>query len=113
MQRVVRSHRAHQEYLKYRGSLADSDDDDGPQNDDAWLFEDLVVLTKLYSRLRDKEQLISLIFEVSRDMAVYSLADGKLPNVEHDCRPNERYHNDILLSSSAGLQGSKHRRFYW
>jgi hypothetical protein len=78
MQRVVRSHRAHQEYLKYRGSLADSDDDDGPQNDDAWLFEDLVVLTKLYSRLRDKEQLISLIFEVSRDMAVYSLADGKL-----------------------------------
>ncbi|KAH9994127.1 hypothetical protein BJV74DRAFT_884252 [Russula compacta] len=63
MQRVVRSHRAHQEYLKYRESLADSDDDDGPQNEDAWLFEDLVVLIKLYSRLREKEELISLIFE--------------------------------------------------
>lgn len=65
MQRVVRSHRAHQEYLKYRGTLEDSDDDDGPQNEDAWLFEDLAVLTKLYSRLKDKDQLISLIFEGS------------------------------------------------
>ncbi|KAI9513207.1 hypothetical protein F5148DRAFT_281422 [Russula earlei] len=63
MQRAVRSHRAHQEYLKHRESLADSDDDDGPHNEEAWLFEDLAVLTKLYSRLRDKEQLISLIFE--------------------------------------------------
>ncbi|KAH9965746.1 hypothetical protein BC827DRAFT_1126019 [Russula dissimulans] len=63
MQRVVRSHRSHREYLQYRESLADSDDDDGPQNEDAWLFEDLTVLTKLYFRLRDKEQLISLIFE--------------------------------------------------
>ncbi len=64
VQRVVRSHREHREYLKYRESLADSDDDDGPQNEDAWLFEDLAVLTKLYSRLRDKKQLIALIFEV-------------------------------------------------
>ncbi|KAI9467206.1 hypothetical protein BJY52DRAFT_1142394 [Lactarius psammicola] len=63
VQRVVRSHREHREYLKYRESLADSDDDDGPQNEDAWLFEDLAVLTKLYSRLRDKKQLIALIFE--------------------------------------------------
>ena len=78
MQRVVRSHRAHQEYLKYRGSLADSDDDDGPQNEDAWLFEDLAILTKLYSRLRDKEQLISLIFEVGRNLAAYSPANDEL-----------------------------------
>ncbi|KAH9061017.1 hypothetical protein EDB87DRAFT_1724355, partial [Lactarius vividus] len=63
VQRVVRSHREHREYLKYRESLADSDDDDGPQNEDAWLFEDLAVLTKLYCRLRDKKQLIALIFE--------------------------------------------------
>jgi len=76
MQRVVRSHRAHREYLKCRESLADSDDDDGPQNEDAWLFEDLTVLTKLYSRLRDKEQLISLIFEVGRGVTTYPLADG-------------------------------------
>ncbi|KAH9049595.1 hypothetical protein EDB84DRAFT_1452207, partial [Lactarius hengduanensis] len=67
VQRVVRSHREHREYLKYRESLADSDDDDGPQNEDAWLFEDLAVLTKLYSRLRDKKQLIALIFEVGWD----------------------------------------------
>ena len=54
--------------MKHRESLADSDDDDGPQNEDAWLLEDLTILTKLYSRLRDKEQLISLIFEVRIDM---------------------------------------------
>ena len=78
MQRVVRSHRAHQEYLKYRGTQADSDDDDGPQNEDAWLFEDLAILTKLYSRLRDKEQLISLIFEVSRNLEAFSLTDDEL-----------------------------------
>ena len=78
MQRVIRSHRAHREYLKFRGTLADSDDDDGPQNEDAWLFEDLALLTKLYSRLRDKEQLISLIFEVGGNMVTYSVADDEL-----------------------------------
>ena len=78
MQRVVRSHRAHREYLKYHDTLGDSDDDDGPQNEDAWLFEDLVVLTRLYSRLKDKEQLISLIFEVGRNLTVYSPADDEL-----------------------------------
>jgi hypothetical protein len=65
MQRVVRAYHAHAAYMKTRESLADSDDDDGPQNDDAWLFEDFKVLTHLYSRLRDREQLIALIFEVS------------------------------------------------
>jgi hypothetical protein len=79
LQRVVRSHRAHQEYLKYRSTLADSDDDDGPQNEDAWLFEDLAILTKLYSRLRDKEQLISLIFEVGKNLAAYSVTDDGYP----------------------------------
>jgi hypothetical protein len=64
MQRVIRAHRAHALYLRHRESLSDSDDDDGPQDDDAWLYEDLKVLAKLYARLRDREQLISLIFEV-------------------------------------------------
>lgn len=64
MQRVIRAHRAHGVYVKYRESLDDSDDDDGPEDDDAWLFEDLKVLTQLYSRLRDREQIIALIFEV-------------------------------------------------
>lgn len=63
MQRVGRAHRAHGAYTKYRESLDDSDDDDGPDDEDAWLFEDLKVLTQLYSRLRDREQLIALIFE--------------------------------------------------
>ncbi|EGO27564.1 hypothetical protein SERLADRAFT_360246 [Serpula lacrymans var. lacrymans S7.9] len=63
MHRVVRAHRAHVVYMKNRKDQDDSDDDSGPQNEDAWLFEDLKVLTRLYSELRDKEQLIALIFE--------------------------------------------------
>ncbi|KAH9951572.1 hypothetical protein B0H21DRAFT_181176 [Amylocystis lapponica] len=63
LQRVIASHRAHKEYVRYAESLADSDDDEGPQDEEAWLFEDLTVLTKLYSRLRDRQQLIELIFE--------------------------------------------------
>ncbi|KIM25249.1 hypothetical protein M408DRAFT_331345 [Serendipita vermifera MAFF 305830] len=63
MARVIRAAKAHREYMDYRETLNDSDDDDGPENDDAWLFEDLNILAKLYSRLRDKEQLIDLIFE--------------------------------------------------
>ncbi|KAG6844898.1 hypothetical protein H0H87_002597 [Tephrocybe sp. NHM501043] len=65
MHRLAKAHRAHEIYLKYRATLADSDDDDGPQNEDAWLLEDLKVLTHLYSKLRDREQLIALIFEGS------------------------------------------------
>lgn len=65
MQRLARAARAHTAYLKQRADLADSDDDDGPQDDDAWLFEDLSVLAKLYTRLREKEDLIALIFEVA------------------------------------------------
>jgi hypothetical protein len=61
--RVIRAHRAHAEYMKQKARLADSDDDDGPPDEDAWLFEDLALLARLYSRLRDKEQLIELIFE--------------------------------------------------
>lgn len=64
MHRVLRAHRAHAVYLRQRATLDDSDDDDGPQDDDAWLYEDLKVLGDLYSRLRDREQLIALIFEV-------------------------------------------------
>jgi len=62
---VAKAHRAHAIYMKHREALADSDDDDGPKDDDAWLFEDLKVLANLYSRLRDREQLIGLLFEGS------------------------------------------------
>ncbi|KAF5363538.1 hypothetical protein D9756_000365 [Leucocoprinus leucothites] len=63
MHRLARAHRAHALYMKYRESLDDSDDDDGPQDEDAWLLEDLKVLAFLYTRLRDREMLIELIFE--------------------------------------------------
>lgn len=66
MHRLARAHKAHMIYMKNRAALEDSDDDDGPQDEDAWLLEDLKVLTHLYSRLRDREQLIELIFEASR-----------------------------------------------
>jgi Domain of unknown function in PX-proteins (DUF3818) len=66
--RVRQAHRAHLEYVRHRDTLADSDDDDGPQDDDAWLYEDLTILGKLYSRLRDRQQLMELIFEVSNDV---------------------------------------------
>jgi hypothetical protein len=65
LHRVFRAHRAHAEYVKHRQSLPDSDDDEGPQHEDAWLYEDLKVLAKLYARLRDREQVINLFFEVS------------------------------------------------
>lgn len=51
-------------YLRQREKLEDSDDDEGPQDEDAWLIEDLKVLAHLYSSLKDKEDLINLIFEV-------------------------------------------------
>ncbi|KAF8165323.1 hypothetical protein B0H34DRAFT_793725 [Crassisporium funariophilum] len=63
MQRLARAHKAHMIYLKTKSELDDSDDDDGPQDEDAWLLEDLKVLTHLYSKLKDREQLIELIFE--------------------------------------------------
>ena len=72
MHRVARAHKAHTIYMKHnRATLEDSDDDVGPQEDNAWLLEDLTVLAGLYSRLRGREQLIELIFEVSCD--VYGL----------------------------------------
>ena len=65
MQRVHYAHRAHKEYLKYVETLQDSDDDEGPQDAEAWLFEDLAVLARLYARIKDREELIEIIFEVS------------------------------------------------
>lgn len=45
--------------------MEDSDDDMGPEDDDAWLFEDLNLLLKLWTKRREKEGLLALIFEVS------------------------------------------------
>lgn len=62
-QRVHRASRAYEQYKAYRDSLEDPEMNEGPDNDDAWLFEDLHVYMKLLRRCRDKEQLVELIFE--------------------------------------------------
>ena len=77
LQRVMRAHRAHAEYIRNRDELADSDEDDGPQDDDAWLYEDLTLLGKLYSQLREKEQIIELIFEVCYNVTNHKLNSSK------------------------------------
>ena len=63
-QRVFKASRAYKEYKASLEDLEDSDDDTGPEDEDAWLFEDLGLLLKLWMRKREKEQLVSLIFEV-------------------------------------------------
>ncbi|KAG8931592.1 hypothetical protein FRC01_001097 [Tulasnella sp. 417] len=64
MQRVAKCSRAHAQYVKRKEAPDyDSEDDEGPSDEDGWLYEDLGVLMRLYGRLRDKEQLIELIFE--------------------------------------------------
>ncbi|GAC97055.1 conserved fungal protein [Pseudozyma hubeiensis SY62] len=62
--RVVKASQAYEVYKEYRRGLKNPDlEDEGPQDDDAWLYEDLHVLVKMLTRKRDKEQMISLIFE--------------------------------------------------
>ncbi|EEB88436.1 hypothetical protein MPER_13732, partial [Moniliophthora perniciosa FA553] len=39
LHRVAKAHRAHAVYMRHRESLDDSDDDDGPQDEDGWLYE--------------------------------------------------------------------------
>ena len=64
-QRIQRASQAYEKYKAYRDGLDDPALDEGPDNDDAWLLEDLNVYMKLLRRCRDKEQLVELIFEVS------------------------------------------------
>ncbi|OWZ64547.1 hypothetical protein AYX14_06457 [Cryptococcus neoformans] len=62
-QRVVKATRAYREYKSSLADMSDSDDDEGPENEDAWLYEDLTILLKLWMRKREKEGLLALIFE--------------------------------------------------
>lgn len=61
--RVIKASRSYEVYKRYRSELRNPEDDEGPQDDDAWLYEDLHVLLRTMTRLRDKEQMLSLIFE--------------------------------------------------
>lgn len=63
IQRVARASKAYKDYKNWQADLSDSDDDEGPDNDDAWLFEDLNILMKLMMRKKEKEALVALIFE--------------------------------------------------
>ncbi|KAN0059708.1 hypothetical protein ACQY0O_008280 [Thecaphora frezii] len=62
--RVVKASQAYEVYKEYRRGLKNPElEDEGPQDEDAWLYEDLHVLMKMLTRQRDKEQMIALIFE--------------------------------------------------
>lgn len=65
MQRLARCAVAYDEYKRERDRMENPEDDEGPDNDDAWLYEDLHVYRRLITKARDKEQLIELIFEAS------------------------------------------------
>jgi hypothetical protein len=72
LQRLAKCSRAHMQYSQRRESPSyDSDDDEGPADEDGWLYEDLGVLLRLYGRLRDKEQLMELIFEVRSSQSAF------------------------------------------
>ena len=112
MYRVAKSWEKYREYIKYKKELDDSDDDEGPKDEEAWLFEDLQLLGKLYSRLRDREQLISLIFEVRRfpiPLLPWFTMHSMLGKHR---RFVERHHHDILLPTCPGVQGGEHRRLF-
>lgn len=82
-QRVQRASVAYEEYKHYRDELSDPEEDEGPENEDAWLFEDLHVLLRILTKTRDKEQTIELIFEVSSFYFLPLLFSGTRLNCDH------------------------------
>ncbi|KAI6119325.1 hypothetical protein EDD16DRAFT_1581548 [Pisolithus croceorrhizus] len=62
--RIDRAGRKWEVWERERKKRGEDSDDEGPSDEDVWLFEDLRILMRLQSRLRDREQLIALIFEV-------------------------------------------------
>lgn len=64
--RCSRAAASHARYMCYRQHLAahgNLDEDPGPPDDAAWLFEDLHVLLRMALRARDKEQMLALLSE--------------------------------------------------
>lgn len=61
--RIHRAGRKWEAWERERKKRGEDSDDEGPSDEDVWLFEDLRLLVRLHSRLRDREQLIALIFE--------------------------------------------------
>ena len=118
LQRVMRATRAHAIYVQQRAAAFEADEDDdwdeGPEDDDGWLFEDLGVLIRLYAKLREKEQMIELIFEVGlvsilSDFRGFGLTPNSFLTGNHvGFIARHSYH--LLCSARASLQGSQHCR---
>lgn len=116
MIRVQRASVAYAEYKFYRSELSDPEDDEGPDNDDAWLFEDLHVLMRVLTKARDKEQLIELIFEVwfsffagISDSWFYAELFPIFTGNDIGITEGYRYH--LLRTSRKSLQSCQYRRF--
>lgn len=106
LQRVQRASVAYQEYVHYRSELAQPEDDEGPDNEDAWLFEDLHVFLKIITKTRDKEQMIELIFEVylATDMVLSIHAYHPLLNtIGKYVGSSQGYDHNLLRTASQSL----------
>ena len=64
LQKMARGWETYARYEEERARNGVMYTDDGPDSEEGWLFMDLSYLLKLYTKLRDKEQLIEMIFEV-------------------------------------------------
>ena len=97
-QRVHRASIKHKQYLDWVATLQNPDEEDeGPDNDDAWLFEDLHVLMRMQMRLRDKEQILEMIFEVKRFLNPRDYTSNRRECILGlDIRPAQGYHHHIL-----------------
>ena len=113
-QRVFRASRAYKAYKTAQAELDDSDDDLGPEDEEAWLFEDLNILLRLWMRRREKELLVALIFEVSliesRGAGLVGLAEVRerslgLVLIRSGCHSGavEGHHHDLLHTLGPSL----------
>lgn len=114
MQRVHRAAIAYKEYQDWVATLADpEEEDEGPEDDDAWLYEDLHVLMRMAMRVRDKEQVLELIFEVGGsfcDVQAANITDVHAQILGRNVRPPQRHRHDILRAPRQSLQGRQHLR---
>jgi hypothetical protein len=85
-----------------RGKPDESDSEEGPVDEEAWLFEDLRVLLQLYSRLRDREQLIALIFE-ARFYAHASLVVHSSDTIGRHGGVAQGHHHHLLHAARASV----------
>lgn len=85
-----------------RGERNESDSEEGPNDEEAWLFEDLRVLNDLYSRLRDREQLIALVFEV-RLFALRRADSSLIGYTGCHCRVAQGHHHHLLHATRSSV----------